>query len=146
MNGKTIGNLILMTLVCVVIFIVFMALHPAGAASDDTNRVPAKLHGHWCVDASTYRGSDASTLVYHRRTGRRCPTEDSDDDNSVEISAQRFDWRGFSCRVTALDNYYDWVSLQCRSRDKFDGKYAEWKSQYFFSFVGKKLFMNPDDK
>jgi len=31
MNGKTIGNLILMTLVCVVIFIVFMAMRPARA-------------------------------------------------------------------------------------------------------------------
>jgi hypothetical protein len=31
MKGKTIGNLILMTLVCVVIFIAFMALRPARA-------------------------------------------------------------------------------------------------------------------
>src|SRR5215471_14899734 len=29
MNGSTIGNLILVTLVCVVIFVVFMALRPA---------------------------------------------------------------------------------------------------------------------
>src|SRR5262249_61154116 len=31
MSGRTIGNLILMTLVCVVIFVVFMAMRPAPA-------------------------------------------------------------------------------------------------------------------
>jgi len=34
MSGRTIGNLILMTLICVVIFWVFMALRPARAAED----------------------------------------------------------------------------------------------------------------
>ena len=34
MNGRTIGNLILMTLVCVVIFVVFMAMHPAARAGE----------------------------------------------------------------------------------------------------------------
>ena len=34
MNGKTIGNLILMTLICVVILWVFMALRPAQAGPE----------------------------------------------------------------------------------------------------------------
>ena len=31
MSGRTVGNLILMTLICVVIFVVFMAMRPAPA-------------------------------------------------------------------------------------------------------------------
>jgi hypothetical protein len=32
MSGRTIGNLILMTLICVVVFIVFMAVRPTKAS------------------------------------------------------------------------------------------------------------------
>jgi hypothetical protein len=108
---------------------------------------PTEMHGHWCVDASTFKnGLDASTLIYHKRTGRRCPVEDGDDDNSVKISAQSLDWSGFTCRVTAVDNFKLLVDLKCRSRMKFDGAYKEWDEQYHFSFVGKKLFLNPKEK
>jgi len=44
MNGRTIGNLILMTLVCVVIFVTFMAIHPAGAGV-----LPKEMFGTWCI-------------------------------------------------------------------------------------------------
>jgi preprotein translocase subunit YajC len=33
MSGRTIGNLILMTLICVVVFIVFMAVRPTKASA-----------------------------------------------------------------------------------------------------------------
>jgi len=46
MNGKTIGNLILMTLVCVVIFIVFMALRPANAQCTYRMNDYGRFHGH----------------------------------------------------------------------------------------------------
>ena len=38
MSGRTIGNLILMTLICVVVFIVFMAVRPTKASAQDLQR------------------------------------------------------------------------------------------------------------
>ena len=35
MSGRTIGNLILMTLICVVVFIVFMAVRPTKASAQN---------------------------------------------------------------------------------------------------------------
>src|SRR5262249_26501495 len=49
MNGRVIGNLILMTLVCVIVFVVYMALRPAHAAD---SKLPAEMFGKWCVDQS----------------------------------------------------------------------------------------------
>jgi hypothetical protein len=43
MSGRTIGNLILMTLVCVIIFWVFMALRPAKAANEGAPIDPKTL-------------------------------------------------------------------------------------------------------
>src|SRR5262249_8628687 len=41
MSGRTIGNLILMTLICVVVFIVFMAVRPTKASANyPTSRDP----------------------------------------------------------------------------------------------------------
>src|SRR5262249_60151185 len=41
MSGRTIGNLILMTLICVVVFIVFMAVRPTKASAPDFQRETA---------------------------------------------------------------------------------------------------------
>jgi preprotein translocase subunit YajC len=38
MSGRTIGNLILMTLICVVVFIVFMAVRPTKASAQNFQR------------------------------------------------------------------------------------------------------------
>ena len=38
MSGRTIGNLILMTLICVVVFIVFMAVRPTKASAHNFQR------------------------------------------------------------------------------------------------------------
>src|SRR5262245_39462066 len=38
MSGRTIGNLILMTLICVVVFIVFMAVRPTKASAQNLQR------------------------------------------------------------------------------------------------------------
>ena len=38
MSGRTIGNLILMTLICVVVFIVFMAVRPTKALAQNCQR------------------------------------------------------------------------------------------------------------
>jgi preprotein translocase subunit YajC len=38
MSGRTIGNLILMTLICVVVFIVFMAVRPTKASAQSFQR------------------------------------------------------------------------------------------------------------
>ena len=38
MSGPTIGNLILMTLICVVVFIVFMAVRPTKASAQNFQR------------------------------------------------------------------------------------------------------------
>ena len=38
MSGRTIGNLILMTLICVVVFIVFMAVRPTKAPAQNFQR------------------------------------------------------------------------------------------------------------
>ena len=38
MSGRTIGNLILMTLICVVVFIVFMAVRPTKASAQNCQR------------------------------------------------------------------------------------------------------------
>jgi hypothetical protein len=55
MTGRTIGNLILMTLVCVVVFIVFMALRPARAGETPIYGPDGKYHvGN--VHESTRRG------------------------------------------------------------------------------------------
>ena len=35
MSGRTIGNLILMTLICIVVFIVFMAVRPTKASAQN---------------------------------------------------------------------------------------------------------------
>jgi hypothetical protein len=45
MNGNTIGNVILITLVCVVIFIVFMALRPARAGETPIYGPDGKYQG-----------------------------------------------------------------------------------------------------
>jgi hypothetical protein len=42
--SRTVGNLILMTLICVVIFIAVMAVRPASAAE-----LSRKMLGLWCV-------------------------------------------------------------------------------------------------
>jgi hypothetical protein len=55
MTGRTIGNLTLMTLVCVVVFIVFMALRPARAGETPIYGRDGKYHvGN--VHESTRRG------------------------------------------------------------------------------------------
>ena len=61
-------------------------------------RMPSRFHGHWCVDGPT-QSTDQSgfTMTYHRIKGKRCPVEDSNDDNSVRITARRFAWPGHSC-------------------------------------------------
>jgi len=38
MSGRTIGNLILITLICVVVFIVFMAVRPTKASAQNLQR------------------------------------------------------------------------------------------------------------
>jgi hypothetical protein len=38
MSGRTIGNLILMTLICIVVFIVFMAVRPTKASAQNFQR------------------------------------------------------------------------------------------------------------
>jgi preprotein translocase subunit YajC len=38
MSGRTIGNLILMTLICVVVFLVFMAVRPTKASAQNFQR------------------------------------------------------------------------------------------------------------
>jgi hypothetical protein len=38
MSGPTIGNLILMTLICIVVFIVFMAVRPTKASAPNFQR------------------------------------------------------------------------------------------------------------
>ena len=45
MNGRTIGNLILMTLICVVIFVVFMAMRPAPAGETPIYGPDGKYQG-----------------------------------------------------------------------------------------------------
>src|SRR5215471_16470489 len=45
MNGRTIGNLILMTLICVVIFVVFMALRPVRAGETPVYGPDGKYQG-----------------------------------------------------------------------------------------------------
>jgi hypothetical protein len=45
MSGRTIGNLILMTLICVVVFIVFMAVRPTKASAQNLSHA----HIHFTV-------------------------------------------------------------------------------------------------
>jgi hypothetical protein len=45
MSGRTIGNLILMTLVCVIIFITFMAIRPAPAGETPIYGPDGKYQG-----------------------------------------------------------------------------------------------------
>lgn len=52
-------------------------------------QMPAALYGHWCQDFKAMdKASDYTTLLYNRKVGKRCPPEDSDDDNSIRISSQ----------------------------------------------------------
>src|SRR5262249_25560523 len=60
MNGSTIGNLILMTLVCVVIFVVFMALRPVRAGE-----TPVYANGRYQGSVFDYR----RTQTYTDRNG-----------------------------------------------------------------------------
>ena len=61
MSSKTVGNLILMTLICVVIFWVFMALRPARA----DGAMPDAMVGSWCYVNTKYFGSEF-TEVFRR--------------------------------------------------------------------------------
>ena len=53
---KTYGNLILMTVICIIIFWVFMALRPAHAADDDT------FYLGTCIVKEVPEGENTSSL------------------------------------------------------------------------------------
>jgi hypothetical protein len=86
------------------------------ASAQAADSLPKEFHGHWCIDPVTYATNDVSTIVYKRKVGKRCPVEDSNDDNSVRISAQRLDWRLFNCKLVSFEGNL----LKCRN--SIDGR------------------------
>src|SRR5215467_1156631 len=75
MNGRTVGNLILMTLICVVIFVVFMAMRPAPAGETPIYGPDGKYQGRCSTTARRRRTPTATVGSPGRRsTGRSTST------------------------------------------------------------------------
>jgi hypothetical protein len=103
--------------------------------------MPAAMRTHWCL-ANT--DSSDGSRTYDKPIGGRCPAEDSDDDNSVLISATRLDWANHTCAVKYMGvfRHTNWLGLQCRGRGKLSKE--TWKDELRINLAeGGKLVMIP---
>src|SRR6266487_2379495 len=112
-------------------------------------QVPAQLHGHWCQDMNAMmklakasgNGNDLSVLVYDRKRGKRCPVEDSNDDNSIRISAGRFQWSGFGCTVAQFRDLVRGWQVQLKCAPKRKGVAPPWVDEYSIQLVNGQMRM-----
>jgi len=94
MTGRTIGNLILMTLICVVSFFVFAAIRPTPAGTPVTLN-NKEIIGEWC----DYRYEKEMSLF---------PKLDEDcGDGILNIQVNGIKGWEHSCRYTAVKTWYD---------------------------------------
>jgi hypothetical protein len=98
MNGRTIGNLILMTFVCVVIFVVFVAIRPAPAGGA---MIPTEYRGEWCMTTGhPYYTPKAQIEIIRRMDPDVGCGRDSD--GWIKITADRYDGWEQQCRPFAI--------------------------------------------
>ena len=86
-------------------------------------QVPAQLHGN------------------DRKRGKRCPVEDSNDDNSIRISAGRFQWSGFGCTVAQFRDLVRGWQVQLKCAPKRKGVAPPWVDEYSIQLVNGQMRM-----
>ena len=97
MNGRTIGNLILMTLICVVIFVVFMAMRPAPAGETPIYGPDGKYQG----SVFDY----GKTQTYTDRNGRFTGSAVKNGNGTTSFFCRNGSFTGSGCSTSTGGDY-----------------------------------------